>query len=495
MKKVLFLLLAVFAIISCSQNGSDKSDITLRFKDGKFRIAQLTDMHWNNGRDTVAIRKMLEAVVREDQPQLIVLTGDNVTDADNLEHNKAEWQQVINMLEATGVPYAIVMGNHDAEACDSVDADILETWLTELPTRCLNYPTTSDCYGHGNMAIEILSEKSDSVAALVYTIDSNDYPEDEELRKYSYYDWIHYDQIKWYEKTSEKYTAQNGGKPLPALAYFHICVPEFVPVATDPNTFGSYKEGTCCPPEFNTGFFASAAFHRDIMGMFVGHDHSNDYCGILDDIALCYGRQSGVGGSETTPLGSRIVELTEGKREFETWCRTVDGRGPSWYLPHGFNSAMIDDALPATELGEVENGVNYTYYEGPEKDCCASILVPKNKKGEGKMEAIDITKAPAEDHFGYVFDTYFLSEDTLPYFFLLTSDDGAQFYIDDKLIIDNDGSHGERTKKSFVSLAKGYHHFVVKYYDNYAGQSLNIKYASKGSEVLDVPASSLFIKK
>ncbi len=495
MKKVLVLLLTVFAVISCSQKvDTEKNDITLRFEDGKFRIAQITDMHWSNGRDTVAIREMLEAVVREDQPQLIVLTGDNVTDADSLEHNKAEWQQVINMLEATGVPYAIVMGNHDAEACDSVDADILESWLTEMPTRCLNYPTTSDCYGHGNKALEILSENSDSVAALVYTIDSNDYPPTAREKLMSFYDWIHVDQIRWYEKTSAKYTAQNGGKPLPALAYFHICVPEFVTVANDVNRFGSFCE-PCCPPDLNTGFLASAMYHKDIMGMFVGHDHTNDYCGIHGGIALCYGRQSGVGGNEATPLGSRIVELTEGKREFETWCRTVEGKTTSWYYPHGFNATMFENPLPATELSEVENGVNYTYFEGPEEENCAAILVEKNKKGEGVMEDIDITKAPAEDHFGYIFDTYLLAEETSPFYFCLASDDGALLYIDDKLILDNDGSHSLEVKRTTISLAKGYHHMVVKYFEDYSGQELDITYASKGKEAQKIPANLLFRKK
>lgn len=495
MKKLCLMLMTVLTMVGCtSQVAEETCNIQLRFKDGKFKIAQLTDMHWGNS-DTVAIRKMVEIMVKEEQPQLIVLTGDNVSDAPNLEQNKVEWMQVIDMLEGTGVPYAIVMGNHDAEACPDVNADILETWMTELTTHCLNYPSTADCYGHGYKALEILHENNDSVAALVYTIDSNDYPADLELRAKSDYDWIHADQIAWYEKTSEKYTAQNGGKPLPALAYFHICVPEFVTVANDPNTFGSYKAGSCCPPDFNTGFFASAAFHKDIMGMFVGHDHSNDYCGILNGIALCYGRQSGVGKNEEPLLGSRIVELTEGERVFETWCRTPEGKEYTWYYPNGFNSGMHDNAIPAMDPGEVENGVNYTYYEGPESENCASILVPKNKKAEGVMDIIDITQAPAEDHFGYVFDTYFYSDDTKTYIFQLTSDDGSLFYLDDELFIDNDGSHCDNAMLRYVSLAKGYHHIVVKYFEDYSGQLLSLQYATEGKELQNIPANLLFKKK
>ena len=34
------------------------------------------------------------------------------------------------------------------------------------------------------------------------------------------YGWFHFDQIAWYRKMSEKYTAENGGTPLPALMFF-----------------------------------------------------------------------------------------------------------------------------------------------------------------------------------------------------------------------------------------------------------------------------------
>ena len=68
---------------------------------------------------------------------------------------------------------------------------------------------------------------------------------------------------------------------------------------------------------------------RDMMGVFVGHEHVNDYVTEWRGMMLCYGRYTGgstvyhdvPGGN-----GARIIELTEGERSFRTWIRLKDGK-------------------------------------------------------------------------------------------------------------------------------------------------------------------------
>lgn len=50
------------------------------------------------------------------------------------------------------------------------------------------------------------------------------------------------------------------------------------------------------------------------------------------------------------------------------------------------------------------------------------------------------------------------------YRFLLTSDDGARLYIDDELIVDNDGVHPPEDKTGSVSLSGGIHRIRVSYF-------------------------------
>ena len=72
----------------------------------------------------------------------------------------------------------------------------------------------------------------------------------------------------------------------------------------------------------------------EIAGVFVGHDHANDYAGVLDGIALVYGRITGFDdGYGKLPKGARIIELKEGEKQFKTWIRLFDGKILNTYSP------------------------------------------------------------------------------------------------------------------------------------------------------------------
>jgi hypothetical protein len=50
------------------------------------------------------------------------------------------------------------------------------------------------------------------------------------------------------------------------------------------------------------------------------------------------------------------------------------------------------------------------------------------------------------------------------YRFALTSDDGSKLYIDDQVVVDNDGIHAEITKFASIELAGGIHRIRVQYF-------------------------------
>jgi hypothetical protein len=58
----------------------------------------------------------------------------------------------------------------------------------------------------------------------------------------------------------------------------------------------------------------------------------------------------------------------------------------------------------------------------------------------------------------------------------LLSDDGSKLYIDGKLIVDNDGCHGELEKSENAQLTEGMHVIRVDYFDNINGESLKLFY-------------------
>ena len=483
----------MLAVAGCATSTapSEQMEAQLRFKDGKFKVIQFTDIHWGWDVNPSDVRSNIMGAAEAEKPQLLVFTGDLITGAGDLSVAKAEWTELLSIADATGVPYAVVMGNHDAECCDGMCADTIETWVSEIGKNCINYPSEhTEIFGHGNKTLPVYSEKGDKVSALVYVLDSNDYP----LGQHSFashYDWIHPDQVAWYIEESNKYKAQNGGDPLPALAYYHICVPEYN-IVKEVSYYGHYLE-PCCPGEINTGFFSAAYFQGDIMGMFVGHDHTNDYCLVHKGIALCYGRQSGVAGMDpNTPRGCRVVEMTEGVRGFRTWVRTeAGGAETSWLYPAGISADAQVDMKPAQDIEVAGNGVKTRYFEGTAKDRTVDqMTVEDNFKSESVTPGFDIDRNNLKNHFGYIFDTWFLAENDGVYRFDVNSDDGSVLFVDDEKVIDLDGSHSADIADALVGLKKGYHHIVVKYFDDSESQTLDIDVNFR-----PIPESLLFVKK
>jgi len=164
----------------------------------------------------------------------------------------------------------------------------------------------------------------DKEDALLYVFDSHSYSK---LPNVKGYDWIKASQIEWYRQLSNKETSANNNKPLPALAFFHIPLPEYAEAASTQSSIlrGVRMEAACCP-KLNSGLFTAMKEQGDVMGMFVGHDHDNDYAVMWYDILLAYGRYTG-GNTEYNhlPNGARVIVLKEGKREFNSWIRVRTG--------------------------------------------------------------------------------------------------------------------------------------------------------------------------
>ena len=61
-------------------------------------------------------------------------------------------------------------------------------------------------------------------------------------------------------------------------------------------------------------------------GVFVGHDHDDDYAVSWKGILLAYGRYTG-GNTVYNHLtnGARVIELDENANSFRTWIRLKEG--------------------------------------------------------------------------------------------------------------------------------------------------------------------------
>ena len=284
-----------------------------------FKIVQFTDIHWGTDLPgtTMTIANM-ESILDTEKPDFVVLTGDIVWSKGVSDSNiRKGWTEVTAPLVKRKIRWTATLGNHDSEG--TMSRTQIYNMVKSLPYNS-SLPNPKGVSGEGNFCLPI-ETASNKTASALYFFDSHAYT-DKSLP--GTYDWIKPDQIKWYKQCSDQLKHTNRGKAVPSLCFFHIPLPEYKHVAEEKGTKGHIEEEVCSP-ELNSGLFAAMVQQGDIMGVFVGHDHGNDFAGTLNDIVLAYGRCSGSGGYGDLRLGARVIQLHQDAFQFDTWI-TVPGR-------------------------------------------------------------------------------------------------------------------------------------------------------------------------
>lgn len=288
---------------------------TLRFKKGLFKIVQITDLHYKLGvkaseQGLACVREM----VQTEKPDLVVVTGDIIYSAPA----DSTLSVVLKTFAQLGVPFCMTFGNHDYDF--KTPAVALYNQMQKTPNCVMPVLQGKNT----DYSLAILSSNGKRTAAVLYCIDTHNKPA---IGGIGGYQWISHNQITWYRQRSMVYKQKNGGRPVPSLAFLHIPLPEFnyATANTQCPMYGSRLE-KAYSPSLNSGMFASIKEMGDIMGVFCGHDHDNDYAVSYFNVLLAHGRFSG-GNTEYNHLtrGARVIVLKEGKREFDTWIREVGG--------------------------------------------------------------------------------------------------------------------------------------------------------------------------
>lgn len=286
-------------------------------KNGKFKIVQFTDVHYIHGnpKSDIAVERIIE-VLDAEKPDLVIFTGDIIFS----KPAEKGMRTILNLTADRKIPFGMTFGNHDNE--QGLSRTELFDIICSIPYNLTD--SVAGVTGASNYILPLKSSDGKKDAAVLYCLDSHSYSR---IKGVKGYDYIKFDQIQWYRENSARFTEGNGGTPLPSLAFFHIALPEFNQAAADEDAIlvGTRKEKACAP-QLNSGMFASMKEMGDIRGVFVGHDHDDDYAVMWKGILLAYGRYTG-GDTVYNNLsnGARIIEMTEGSGEFRTWIRLGGG--------------------------------------------------------------------------------------------------------------------------------------------------------------------------
>lgn len=311
----------------------------LRFKDGKFKIMLLGDLHdcYDMKTDNAAEKMddtlaLIGKAVKELKPDLVIYMGDNARASTEYEM-RAVISRITYPFSVSDTPFDLVFGNHDRE-CE-----------VDLPTQLKLYREHENCYafnaddglsGYGNHNLVIKSGDGEKDIFNLWFIDSHSLYSD---RSKSYYDAVHEDQIEWYKKTAKELADKNGGKVLPSLLFQHIPVPEEYELLREakpyekldsvqghktysdkyymlkPEVEGYLGEGPAVP-DFNSGEFAAWKETGDVLGAFFGHDHMNDFAGYVDGILLAQCKTAGFRVyTDGCRSGVRLITLEENNPE------------------------------------------------------------------------------------------------------------------------------------------------------------------------------------
>ena len=319
-------------------------------KDRKLRILQVSDaqdMHFVRR----ALLEMLDCAYDAVQPDLVVLTGDNVH-GNHLDENRLGMRTdnvqtirqnirkalsyILEPLEARQIPFCMIYGNHDDlnPLTKQEQADLYKEYSCFFGLNSDEPQLDCDTYN-----IPIYSSDGERVVFNLWMLDSAG-KDDGSGKGFCY---VKPETIAWYKRKSEALREANGGVPVPSLMFQHVPVPQvtelFIPCgADDPDAVHwqgpdkkPYKLDTTradgyaaeYPDVCEADFCQLDAIREmgDVCALVFGHDHANNFSAVLEGVPILQSPGASFRSYGTKRArGVRVFEIDEADpRNFETY--------------------------------------------------------------------------------------------------------------------------------------------------------------------------------
>jgi hypothetical protein len=136
--------------------------------------------------------------------------------------------------------------------------------------------------------------------------------------------------------------------------------------------------------------------------------------------------------------------------------------GISYKLFYNYNELVVPNFSILGQPGVSDKIYEFSLYE-------LSDLINIEKDGEIQNQ----------DHLAIQFSSTLIIEEEGEYIFHLTSDDGSNLFINNNMIIDNDGSHSVTTKTGKIHLKPGKYPIRIDYFEDHGGESLKLEFQSE----------------
>lgn len=278
---------------------------------GKLRLLLITDTHYcaspprQDRRTTDHIARLVDRW----QPDAIVHTGDLWTETEDQDCLRFA-EIAADQMGKFGVPWAYARGNHDVAR--PADDDRCREMLAATPHSLYSPRAWQD-----NYRVEVKSPGAGRPFFNLFLLNN----------AYRRLLGFHPEQLEWFGREAAR-VRELYGADLPAFAFFHIPLPEWYTVI-DNGTARGVKFEKCCIEDGSPGAFKALTAPGQVKAMFCGHDHTNNYHGMLDGVHLEYVRSTGQGTyGQILVKGGTLVEVdaTGPEFKFETFTVLPDGR-------------------------------------------------------------------------------------------------------------------------------------------------------------------------
>lgn len=289
------------------------------------RIAQTTAAFFTDMPQDHQTRvwQYMDEAVEASQPDLIVLTGDNIYG--EMDDDGQMWMALCEKMDSYRTPWLTVFGNHDNESAKGV------TWQIEQLQKS-EYCVFAQGEVTGNSNYSVLIQQGDTPKYLFYLLDTNGcrviesnpgeamMPDNVDIDKICQTQGLQADQLAWVRTGSAKAFAAYGR--VPVLMFFHI-PPEEARTAVDTLYPDAYSKVSFRPDregdlgigrEKHSGFacegFWELAGEIGCEGIFVGHQHKIATSIVYDGIRITYGLKTGTYDSHSSDLlGATEISL------------------------------------------------------------------------------------------------------------------------------------------------------------------------------------------
>ncbi|CAA6670355.1 unnamed protein product [Spirodela intermedia] len=294
--------------------------------------------------------RFLQRMIHAEKPDLIVFSGDNIFGSSTRDAAESLFGAFRPAMVAK-LPWAAILGNHDQES--TMTRAELMAFIS-----LMDYSLSRiDGFGNYNLTVHGAagSPLVNSSLLNLYLLDSGDRAVVGGRRTYG---WIKESQLHWLRAVSEELQGSSP-VPAPALAFFHIPIPE-VRELWFRKILGQYQEAVACS-SVNSGVLKTLASMGDVKAVFAGHDHLNDFCGEIGGVMLCYGGGFGYHGYGKAgwPRRARMIQSELRKDGGGSWAGV--GRIRTW-------KRLDDEAL--TKIEEL------VIWESPTRKRSRDALLP-----------------------------------------------------------------------------------------------------------------------